>query len=143
MKILTCFIDASAWIAIIDKNNRYHSDAKIYFEKLLEDDTKLVSNNVAVDETISYLRNEISIEKARQFINIIDESMLTLNLRVDWISRRVRRNAINHFLKSKSSELQLRHFLVNETLKRKSVDVVFSFDQIFRQFNLPLMPQVQ
>jgi predicted nucleic acid-binding protein len=114
----------------------------MYFEKLLEDDTKLVTNNVAIDETVSYLRNEFGVEKARKFINIIDESTLTINLRMDWISRRVRKNAINNYLKSKVNELQLRHFLINETLKRKSVDVVFSFDQGFKYFNLPLMPQV-
>jgi len=140
MKIMTCFVDASAWLAILDKSDPHHQDARKYFEQLLEKDSKLVTNNIAIDETINRLKMKSGAEMAREFYNIIDESILTINLRMDWISRRIRKNALNHFLKSKEGDLQLRHFLIFETIKRKRVDIVFTFDRAFRLFDLPLMP---
>lgn len=140
MKIMTCFIDASAWLAILDKSDPHHEDARKYFEQLLEKDSKLVTNNIAIDEAVNHLKMKSGAEKAREFYSIIDESILTINLRMDWISRRIRKNALNHFLKSKESTLNLRHFLIFETIKRKRVDIIFTFDRAFRLFDLPLMP---
>lgn len=141
MKIMTCFIDSSAWVAIVRDTHPNHVIAKEYFQQLLEEDAKLVTNNVAIDQTLSHLKYEKDNELARQFLTIIDESVLTINLRMDWISRRVRRSALNQFLKSSDKQLTLSHFFVNETLKRKRVDIIFSFDQALRKFGLPLMPQ--
>jgi len=141
MKIMTCFIDGSAWIAITDQSNQYHEQSKSYFKTLLEKNTKLVTNNIAMDDALVWLKNNMGTDAARQFLSIIDESILTVNLRMDWISRRVRRAGLNNYLQSKNSNLSLKHYLINETIKRKRVDVIFSFDQNFKAFGIPLMPQ--
>lgn len=141
MKIMTCFIDGSAWIAITDQTNENHEQSKEYFRSLLEKNAKIVTNNIAIDDAIQWLKKNRSAEVARQFFNTIDESIITVNLRMDWISRRVRRAGINNFLKSKDINLDLKHFLIHESIKRKRVDVLFSFDQKFKVFGIPLMPQ--
>lgn len=141
MKIMTCFIDGSAWIAITDQTDENHEKAKHYFNSLLEKDAKLVTNNIAIDEAILWIKKQRNGEIARQFLNTIDESILTVNLRMDWISRRVRRAGLNNYLKSKDTTLDLKHYLIQETIKRKRVDVLFSFDQKFKVFGIPLMPQ--
>ena len=140
MKIMTCFIDGSAWIAITDRTNENHEPSKEYFKSLLEKDAKIVTNNLALDDVLQWLKKNRSAEVARQFLNNIDESILTVNLRMDWISRRVRRAALNNFLKSKDTNLELKHFLIHETIKRKRVDVLFTFDQKFKVFGIPLVP---
>ncbi|MHB2156058.1 type II toxin-antitoxin system VapC family toxin [Calditrichota bacterium GD2] len=143
MKIMTTFIDSSAWIAIIDVDDPHHQKATEFFEYLLERDAKLVTNNLMIDETLDRLKNLANVELAAQFMRIIDEALLTINLRMDWISRRVRRNAINNFLRSTNPALRMRHFFIKETLKRKKVDMIFSFDPSLKEFNLPIMPQVE
>lgn len=141
MKIMTCFIDGSAWIAITDQSGENHEQSKKYFKTLLENNTKLITSNIAIDEAISWLKKNMSAKAARHFLNTLDESILTINLRMDWISRRVRRAGLNNFLKSKGTELDLKHFLIHESIKRKRVDVLFTFDQKYRVFGIPLMPQ--
>jgi predicted nucleic acid-binding protein len=141
MKIMTCFIDGSAWITITDQTNENHEQSKEYFRTLLEKDAKLVTNNLAIDDALQWLKNNKGAEVARQFLNTIDESIITVNLRMDWISRRVRRAALNNYLKAKDTTLDLKHFLIHESIKRKRVDVLFTFDQKFRVFGIPLMPQ--
>ena len=141
MKIMTCFIDGSAWIAITDQSNDNHENAKEYFKSLLENNTKLVTNNIAIDEAITWLRENMSAQAARKFLDTLDESILTVNLRMDWIVRRVRRAGLNNYLKSKDADLSLKHFLIHESIKRKRVDILFSFDHKYRVFGIPLMPQ--
>ena len=141
MKIMTCFIDGSAWIAITDQSNDNHENAKEYFKSLLENNTKLVTNNIAIDEAITWLKENMSAQAARKFLDTLDESILTVNLRMDWIVRRVRRAGLNNYLKSKDADLSLKHFLIHESIKRKRVDILFSFDHKYRVFGIPLMPQ--
>jgi predicted nucleic acid-binding protein len=142
MKIMTCFIDGSAWIAITDQSNVNHESAKEYFKSLLENNTKLVTNNLAIDEAIIWFKKNMSADVAKNFLNTLDESILTVNLRMDWISRRVRRAGLNNYFKSKDSDLSLKHFLIYESIKRKRVDILFSFDHKYKAFGIPLMPQL-
>jgi predicted nucleic acid-binding protein len=100
-----------------------------------------VTSNVVIDETLTALKINFGNEFAQKFFEIIDESVLSINLKVDWISRRIRRNALNNFLKTGASQLQLRHYYINESLKRKKIDIVFSYDQDLKAFDFPVMPQ--
>lgn len=142
MKIMTCFIDASAWIAIVDPNEANHQKARDFFEYLLERDAKLVTNNYVIDQVLDVLKEHFDIDLVAEFMKIIEESILTINLRMDWISKRVRRAAINNFLRSSNKDLKLYHFYLKETIKRKKVDMIFSYDPNVFEFGIPVMPQV-
>ena len=141
MKIMSVFVDTTAWVAIIDKNNDYHEEAVSYFTYLLGNKITIVTNNVIIDETITYLKMEFGIDKAKKFNEIINESIITVKLRMDWISRRERKIAINSFLKDKTSGLDLHYFYISSTLKRKKIDIIFSLDEKLKSFKLPIMPQ--
>jgi len=135
------FVDTTAWLAILDENNQHYKSAREFYERLLDQNSKLVSSNVVIDETLSALKKHFGSDFTQKFLEIIDESMLSINLKVDWISRRIRRNALNNFLKSSTGQLQLRHYYINESLKRKKVDIVFSYDPDLKYFDFPVMPQ--
>jgi uncharacterized protein len=137
----TVFIDSSAWIAILDRNNPNHKISRSYYENLLNKNIRLVTNNFCVDNTISFLKLITGNEQTKKFLSIIDESVLTINLHVDWISRRIRRNAMELFLNSSNAKLTLQHFYIQESLKRKRVDFIFSFDPLLKEFDFPVMPQ--
>jgi predicted nucleic acid-binding protein len=141
MKIMTVFIDTSAWIAIVDKDQRYHDSAQEYFKHLLEKNAKIITNNIVIDEAITWLKENKGSEVASSFLSIIDESVITINLRVDWISRRVRKLSLNQYLKSKDTMLQLSDNYKLETLRRKNADLVFTYNDSFRGFGFPVMPQ--
>jgi predicted nucleic acid-binding protein len=139
MKINICFIDASAWIAISDVSDPHHAEAQDYFKKLLESNVRLVTNNPVIDEALEAIKSRLGSKEAQRFLTIIDESILTINLRMDWISRRLRKNALNQLLRSKNPELQVRHMMINETIKRKKVDNIFTFDPIISQLGTPVV----
>ena len=135
------FIDRTAWIAILDENNPNYGLSRTYFENLLGQNVRLVTNNYCIDETVSMLKSTFEKDLAKKFLLIIDESVLSINLRIDWISRRVRRNALDNFLKSPNPDLTLKHFYIYESLKRKRVDFIFSYDTNLKSFDFPVMPQ--
>jgi len=141
MKIMTCFIDSSAWIALADKTDKNHGTAVAYFGKLLETNSKLVTNNIAVDQALIHIKKQAGLKTVQKFMAVLDESILTVSLRSDWISRRLRRNAIHLFLKSTQPDMKLEHYYIFETIKRKKVDILFTFDKELNFFGLPIMPQ--
>ena len=141
MRISTCFLDASAWLALMDKEDTRHRRAARYFKELLETKSRLVTNNVEIDKSLIAIKNKAGVQAALDFYSIIDESILTLNLKMDWISRRLRRDALNLYLKSTHQERNLGHYFVFESVKRKKVDTLFTFDLQLRFLGLPIMPQ--
>ncbi len=139
---MTVFIDVSAWTAIVDGNDPNHAAATEYFQELLEKNAKMITNSAVLDQTLQEIKSKFGKQQAKKFLTIIDESVLTINLRMDWIARRVRRNALTRFLKDDNG-LQLLHYYIYETVNRKHVDIIFSFDQRLKSFGLPLMPQAE
>ena len=88
------FIDTSAWLAIVDKQDKNYSNATEYFKKIIEKNARLVTSTLVVDEVLYLLKNNVNPDFAKHFLGIIDESVLTVNLRLDWTSRRSRRIVI-------------------------------------------------
>jgi len=135
------FIDTSAWCSIVDGNDPRHNEAVAYFSLLLNSGARLVTSSLVIDDVASEMKSRLSTDAVRRFLGIIDESVFTVNLRVDWASRRIRRSVLDHFLKSDESGLSLRHFYIAESLKRKRADILFSFDSGLKKFDIPVMPQ--
>ncbi|HHM01728.1 MAG TPA: PIN domain-containing protein [Caldithrix abyssi] len=135
------FIDTSAWLAILNPDDGSHEKARAYYAGLLERGARLFTNNIVLDETLDRLKREMGNKVAMEFMAIIDEGVLSLSIRLDWISRRVRRSAIEYLLSSRNDDLTLNHFYILETLRRKRIDIVFSFDRALRAFDFPIMPQ--
>ena len=143
MKSQTIFIDSSAWTAIVDEHNPVHDSAQKYFNHLLKINAKLVTNNVEIDDAVVQLKQKKDSKAASRFLNIIDEAVLTIHLKVDWISRRVRRSGLNQYLSCKEPEIGLRQVFIYESVERKHADIIFSFDSSLKYFNIPLMPQTE
>ncbi len=141
MKIMSVFIDTSAWAAIVDENDKHHQEAVNYFTYLIVNKITIVTNNVIVDETIDYLKSEFGVDTAKKFNEIVNESIINVKLRMDWISRRERKLALNSFLKDKTSDLGLRYYYILATLKKKKIDIIFTLDDKLKNFELPVMPQ--
>ncbi len=135
------FIDSSAWCAIVDGNDTNHIQARDYFSNLLQGGVRLVTCALAVDKAVDRLKMRRGPEDVRRFLNVINESVLTVHLKVDWASRRVRRMVLESFLKNTDGSLTLHYFYIAESLKRKKADILFSFDPEMKKFDVPVMPQ--
>jgi predicted nucleic acid-binding protein len=135
------FIDSSGWYALINSQHLNHDLAKEYFQKLLTANAKLYTNIQEVNAAISEIKQNCGLNAAMEFSRIIDEANLSSNLYVSWFTRRLRRSSLKQYFSIKDQEISLRHCVIFEDVRKKKVNVIFSFDDTLRKFGTPLMPQ--
>jgi predicted nucleic acid-binding protein len=138
--MMRVFIDSSAWFALLHVGHDGHDAAKDYFLSLLESSSRLFSTITEIDQAIFLIKKECGLAAAQEFTKIIDEAALTTNLHISWLARRLRRNSLKHFFSFKESEIELRHCIIFEEIRKKKINIIFSFDQRLKIFAVPLMP---
>lgn len=68
------FIDSSAWLAVLDKDDPHHSEAVELYGRLLKSQTVFVTTILVVAETQIVLRRRGGHEKAMAFLRNVNES---------------------------------------------------------------------
>ena len=126
--MLKVFIDSSGWYALVNNQHLNHDLAKEYFQKLLTSNAKIYTSIPEVNA-------------AFEFSRIIDEANLSSKLHVSWFTRRLRRSSLKQFFSIKNQEIELSHCTIFEDVRKKKINVIFSFDDSLRKFGIPLMPQ--
>ena len=121
------FITESVWIALMDSDNISHNKTKASFSKLLDGKYYIITSSYVIDAVIEFLKQNCSKEQANSFLDVIDRSVLTNNLKIFWLSRRLRRTAVERFTKNDDRFL-------NETMnillmEQKKVKYVFSLNE--------------
>jgi predicted nucleic acid-binding protein len=135
------YIDASGWFALANSAHPHHESAKEYFQQLLDTRVRLYSNVMEINQVISDIKKKCSLNLAVEFSKLIDESVLSTNLHVSWLTRRLQRNSLKHFLTFKDVEINIKHCIIFEEVKKKRISFLFSFDDVLKKFGIPLMPQ--
>ena len=139
--MLKVFIDSSGWYALVNNQHLNHDLAREYFQKLLTSNAKLYTSIQEVNAAISEIKQNYGLNAALEFSRIIDEANLSSNLHVSWFSRRLRRASLKQFFSIRDQEIDLRHCTIFEDVRKKKINVIFSFDDSLRKFGIPLMPQ--
>ena len=78
---MTCFVDTSALLAVMDKDDAVHKEAKAFWERLTEQQATLVTTNYVMLETVALLQHRIGVPAVRRF----HDDILPI-LTIDWIS---------------------------------------------------------
>jgi predicted nucleic acid-binding protein len=68
------FVDASAWIALADADDRHHAAAARIYPDLLKNYRRLVTTNLVVAEAYILIRRELGHEAGMTFLNTIKVS---------------------------------------------------------------------
>ena len=113
-----------------------------YFQHILDSRAKLYSNILEINTVISRVKQECGLDMAQELTKIIDESVLTTNLHVSWLTRRLRRNSLKQLFSLKEPKIEFNHCLIFEEVRRRRINYIFSFDDALKTFGIPLMPQV-
>ena len=140
--MLKVFIDSTGWYALINVQHLNHDLSKEYFQQILTSNAKLYTNIQEVNFAISNIKKNCGLNLALEFSRIVDEASLSAHLHVSWITRRLQRASLRQFFSIKDLEIEIRHCTIFEDVRKKKINVIFSFDDSLRKFNIPLMPQV-
>ena len=68
------FVDTGAWLALIDRDDGHHAEARAIYRALLEQHRGLCTTNLVIAETYNLVRRRIGYEAAMQFLTAIRSS---------------------------------------------------------------------
>lgn len=135
------YVDSTAWIALIDQQDVNHALAVEYFQQSMEKRYRLYSNMSEINSAIDTIKERCGLHIAQEFNQIIDESIVSTNLQVGWVTRRLRRMSLKHYFSIQENGIRLNHCIIYSEVKRKRINFIFSFDDALKLFEIPMMPQ--
>jgi predicted nucleic acid-binding protein len=141
MQVIKVFIDSTGWFALVDSEHGDHEAAKEYFKQILDSSTRLYTNITEITSAITKIKGKCGLSIATDFSKLIDQSILSTNLNVSWLTHRLHRAALKQFFSIKEPQIEIRHCLIFEEIKKKKINIIFSFDDALKSFGIPLMPQ--
>ena len=127
------FIDSSAWIALLNRRDQYHSDAAATFNDLVHQNARFLTTDYVIDETATRLRSIANHSIAIMFLNQINNAKETGILTVVAIDRDLFQESERLFRQYDSAPLSFTDCTSFMVCQRHKISKAFAFD---RHFNL-------
>ena len=125
---MICFVDTSAFLAVLDKDDRHHVDAKAKWINLLKEKATLVTTNYVLVEMFAVLQHRMGIESVRLF----NEDIYPI-LDVEWIDKILHEKGISSVLTAGRKRLSLVDCVSFDVMRHRGLQYAFAFDKHFRQ----------
>jgi predicted nucleic acid-binding protein len=132
---MSVFVDTSAFLAVMDADERNHRSAKMLWHRLLSSGESLVSTNYVLLETSAVIQHRFGFGAAREF-----EGAVVPILSVQWVGEEVHRAAVNSLLVSARRKLGLVDCVSFEVMRRLGIQKVFAFDPHFKEQGFTVVP---
>ncbi len=124
------FVDASAWIALYHKRDKYHQTAWIIYEQLLSSPVKFLTSNWVSYEAISFIKSRSSYDAAEALWDILQDGQLFQIIKVD---RAIEKEAVNMFWKYKDKKWGIVDCSSMILMEKKKCRTAFGYDQHFAE----------
>lgn len=122
------FIDASAWIALYHKRDKYHKPAWIIYEQLLNEAKKFLTSNWVAYEAITILKSRASYRAAKTLWDIFQDPELS---RVVHIDRELEERAVDLFWRYQDKRWGVVDCSSMLLMERKKCSSAFGYDSHF------------
>jgi predicted nucleic acid-binding protein len=132
---MTAFVDTSAFLAVIDRDDDHHSKADKAWKRLLDGDEPLVTSNYVLVETFAVLQHRIGIEAVREF-----ERDVVPVVGIRWIGEHQHAAGISAVLSGGRRCLSLVDSTSFEVMKGLGIRRCFTFDGHFREQGFDCIP---
>lgn len=132
---MSCFIDTSAFLAVMAADDAHHTKAVEIWNQLLENGTQLTTSNYVLLETIALAQHRFGLESVRSF-----QENVTPILAIEWIDASVHQTATSVILTAGRRKLSLVDATSFEVMRNLAIRRVFSFDKHFKEQGFELTP---
>ena len=133
---MTCFVDTSAFYAVLDADDRYHSAARQQWTTLLSQDTLLMTTNYVLVESLALIQHRLGLPAARTF----QEDVYPL-LRVEWLEQGEHEAGMAAVLSAQRRQLSLVDCISFDVMRRYGLRAVFAFDSHFEEQGFECLPR--
>ena len=134
------FVDSSAWIDLMNKNERYHA-AAVAFHKSLNPMTLRITSWGIVSETFTWIRYHIGSREASRWLSLKESLEQQGFLQVVFPDSQMEvgvRKVIDRFHDQDLSYVDA--FSIALIQSRPDIDAIFAFDHHMALAGLPVLP---
>lgn len=129
------FIDTSAFLAILNADDKNHHRAKKTWTDLIMPATRLICNNYILVETFSLVQQRLGMDAVRVF----QEDILPL-INIEWIDAETHKAGVSALLAASRRKLSLVDCVSFETMRNLGVKTVLAFDPHFAEQGFKCIP---
>ena len=129
------FIDTSAFLAILDADDKNHRKAKAKWTELISSEAILFSNNYVLVETLALVQHRLGMGAVRAF----NDDILPL-INVEWVDEAVHKAGINALLVALRRKLRIVDCVSFASMRLLGVKTVFAFDAHFEEQGFNCIP---
>ena len=125
------FVDTGAWIAILNRRDQHHTEAVTIYNKLQQQQMRLLTTDYVIDETVTRLRYDTNHSIAVMFLNRVELLVETGVLTVTTIDEDVFERAKLLFQEYDSARLSFTDCTSFVVCQENNISEAFAFDQHF------------
>ncbi|RME21825.1 MAG: PIN domain-containing protein [Deltaproteobacteria bacterium] len=129
------FVDTSALISLLDRDDGNHARAAKAFEKLRKKDAILVCSNYVLVETCAIIQHRLGLGALRSFQKDFFPLLVTV-----WVDEDIHMAATSAVLAAGKRRLSLVDCSSFEVMRRSGIDRAFTFDRHFQQQGFSCLP---
>lgn len=122
------FVDTSAWIALVDKDDSHHKEAASSYPSLLKNHRNLITSNFVIAETYIIILNELSHKLAIDFLEKLKASPRILKI---YSNEDIEAEAEPILVKYSDQDFSYTEAVSFVIMKRQKIRKAFSFDKHF------------
>ena len=132
---MNLFVDTSALYAVLDRNDRRHTDARATWRELLETGSRLFTTNYVQVELAALAQTRIGMDA----VGTLSSDLLPVITTI-WVDESIHRSAAHAHLASSRRSLSLVDCVSFEAMRRFNLREVFCFDPHFSQQGFAVVP---
>ena len=134
------FVDTGAWIALSDKSDQYHDEARAVYAHLKAQRAQFLTTDYIIDETATRIRYDSGYERAVRFLDLIQQAGRTGVIHLALIDSVLFQTALTLFRQYDSVALSFTDCTSFAVCEQFSISQVFAFDRHFAMRGLTLLP---
>lgn len=126
---MRCFVDTSAFLAVLNRSDQYHSRAAALWERLLLDlSAESITTNYVLVETIALIQRRLGLGALRSF-----STDVVPILQVIWIDRASHEKGMSSLVSQSRGRLSLVDCSSFEVMRHLGIRKFFAFDRDFAE----------
>ena len=131
------FIDTGAWFAGIAKNDQYHDRAMKHRNRLLKQNSRLITTNHVVHETTMLLERKVSKKEAIKFLKTVIKDPLVEIVHAD---EDLEQEGYSLYQKYKDQDYSIADCISFVAMRQYHISRCFTFDHHFSTMGFDVEP---
>jgi predicted nucleic acid-binding protein len=131
------FVDAGAWIAVVNQRDDFHAEASAFYGHLLRERRPLVTTNLVIAEAYAMIRRHSGHRAAMQFLDSMRQSSRLTKVYSDASLEAEAEKLLRHHADQDFSLTDAVSFAV---MQQRGITEAFGFDRHFATVGFLIVP---